>query len=62
MGAGTQDWLDRELAGSSFVDERLGKRLRKLVELMGDAIGIEHRSSCLPGLGEYEGGLPVFLE
>jgi hypothetical protein len=33
MGAGTQDWLDRELAGSSFVDERLGKRLRKLVEL-----------------------------
>ncbi len=37
MGVGTQDWLDRELAGNSFVDERLGKRLRKLVELMGNA-------------------------
>lgn len=46
MGAGTQDWLDRELAGSSFVDERLGKRLRKLVELMGNAIGSTIPLAC----------------
>src|SRR5271169_303358 len=46
MGAGTQDWLDRELAGSSFVDERLGKRLRKLVELMGNAIGSTVPLAC----------------
>jgi hypothetical protein len=46
MGAGTQDWLDRELAGSSFVDERLGKRLRKLAELMGNAIGSTVLLAC----------------
>jgi hypothetical protein len=46
MGAGTQDWLDRELAGSSFVDERLGKRLRKLVGLMGNAIGSTVPLAC----------------
>src|SRR6266480_773172 len=46
MGAGTQDWSERELAGSSFVDERLGKRLRKLVELMGNAIGSTVPLAC----------------
>jgi hypothetical protein len=46
MDARTEDWLDRELAGSSFVDERLGKRLRKLVELMGNAIGSTVPLAC----------------
>ena len=30
--AGSQSWLDAELAGSAFADERLGKRLRVLLE------------------------------
>jgi hypothetical protein len=46
MDGVTQDWLDRELAGSSFADERLGKRLRKLVELMGNAIGSTVPLAC----------------
>jgi hypothetical protein len=47
MDTGSEDWLDRELAGSSsFVDERLGKRLRKLVELMGNAIGSTVPLAC----------------
>jgi hypothetical protein len=46
MDGGTQDWLDEELAGSSFVDERLGKRLRKLVELMGNALGSTVPLAC----------------
>lgn len=32
-------WFDRELAGCRFVDERLNKRLRKLVAQMGSAMG-----------------------
>src|SRR3984893_433513 len=32
-------WFDRELAGCSFVDERLNKRLRKLVAQIGSAMG-----------------------
>jgi Transposase DNA-binding len=32
-------WFDRELAGCSFPDERLNKRLRKLVAQMGSAMG-----------------------
>lgn len=46
MAGGTQDWLDRELAGSSFADERLGKRLRKLVGLLGNAIGSTVPLAC----------------
>ncbi|WP_161958905.1 IS4/Tn5 family transposase DNA-binding protein [Ferruginivarius sediminum] len=34
MDGATGAWLDRELASSSFVDERLSKRLRKLLEQM----------------------------
>lgn len=37
---GTRDaWFDRELAGCNFADERLGKRLRKLVAQIGSAMG-----------------------
>src|SRR5437660_8955672 len=32
-------WFDRELAGRSFADERLNKRLRKLVAQIGSAMG-----------------------
>ena len=30
--AGTTSWIDRELAGSTFRDKRLGDRLRTLLE------------------------------
>jgi hypothetical protein len=39
MDAGSDAWSDRELAGCSFADERLNKRLRKLVAQMGSAMG-----------------------
>jgi Transposase DNA-binding len=32
-------WIDRELAGSTFKDERLGRRLRQLLARMAAAIG-----------------------
>ncbi|WP_245315428.1 MULTISPECIES: IS4/Tn5 family transposase DNA-binding protein [Bradyrhizobium] len=32
-------WFDRELAGCSLADERLNKRLRKLVAQIGGAMG-----------------------
>ena len=38
-GRGRRRWFDRELAGCSFVDERLNKRLRKLVAQIGSAMG-----------------------
>jgi Transposase DNA-binding len=39
MDRGTDAWFDRELAGCSFADERLNKRLRKLVAQIGSAMG-----------------------
>lgn len=42
MGDGATDiatWIDRELAGSRFSDERLGKRLRSLVHRLSASIG-----------------------
>ena len=39
MDGGSDAWFDRELAGCSFADERLNKRLRKLVAQMGSAMG-----------------------
>lgn len=32
-------WFDRELAGCNLADERLNKRLRKLVAQIGSAMG-----------------------
>ena len=32
-------WIDQELAGSAFRDERLGKRLRKIVAQLDKAVG-----------------------
>jgi Transposase DNA-binding len=39
MDGGRDTWLDHELAGCSFADERLNKRLRKLVAQIGSAMG-----------------------
>jgi hypothetical protein len=39
MDGATDAWFDRELAGCSFADERLSKRLRKLVAQIGSAMG-----------------------
>ncbi|HUA56542.1 MAG TPA: IS4 family transposase [Candidatus Sulfotelmatobacter sp.] len=39
MDQGTDAWFDRELAGCCFSDERLNKRLRKLVAQIGSAMG-----------------------
>lgn len=39
MDGGSDAWFDRELAGCSFADERLNKRLRKLVAQIGSAMG-----------------------
>jgi hypothetical protein len=39
MDGTTNAWFDRELAGCSLADERLNKRLRKLVAQIGSAMG-----------------------
>jgi hypothetical protein len=39
MDGGSDAWFDRELAGCSFADERLNKRLHKLVAQIGGAMG-----------------------
>ena len=39
MDGATDAWFDRELAACSFADERLNKRLRKLVVQIGSAMG-----------------------
>ena len=39
MDKAVNAWFDRELAGCSLADERLNKRLRKLVAQMGSAMG-----------------------
>jgi len=44
--AGSQSWLDAELTGSTFADERLGKRLRVLLERMGGAVGKSLPMAC----------------
>jgi Transposase DNA-binding len=55
----TDAWLDSELAGCSLADERLTRRLRKVLAQIGGAMG---QSLPLPGLGQYQGGLSVLLE
>jgi Transposase DNA-binding len=39
MDGESDAWFDRELAGCSFADERLNKRLHKLVAQIGSAMG-----------------------
>lgn len=46
MDAGVNAWFDEELAGSTFADERLGKRLRRLVERLDGAMGASIPLAC----------------
>src|SRR3954453_17887104 len=39
-------WVDQELAGSTFEDERLGRRLRKLLVQMAGAVGAPIPLAC----------------
>lgn len=39
-------WLDEELAGCSLADDRLGKRLRALLERLGGALGASLPFAC----------------
>src|SRR3954449_11649670 len=39
MDGTTKAWIDGELAGCKFADERLTKRLRKLLAQIGSAMG-----------------------
>ncbi len=39
-------WVDQELAGSTFKDERLGQRLRKLLVQMAGAVGAPIPLAC----------------
>ena len=54
-------WFDRELAGCSFADERLNKRLRKLVAQIGSAMG-QSIPLVVPRLGQHQGRLSFFLQ
>ena len=46
MDATIDPWWERELAGCVFVDERLGQRLRKLIERLAGAIGASLPLAC----------------
>ena len=46
MDEATGGWFDRDIAGCSFADERLNKRLRNLLERMGDAMGASIPLAC----------------
>ena len=46
MDGAADAWFDRELAGCTFTDERLGKRLRRLVERMEGAMGASIPLAC----------------
>ena len=44
--SGAPQWLDQELAGCQFEDERLGKRFRKLVRNLAESIGESIPLAC----------------
>ena len=46
MGEGYADWLDGELAACNLADERLTKRLRKLLGQIGGAMGQSIPFAC----------------
>ncbi|WP_414655896.1 IS4/Tn5 family transposase DNA-binding protein, partial [Frateuria sp.] len=46
MQAASDPWWDHELAGCTFADARLGRRLRALVERMSAAIGASLPLAC----------------
>jgi hypothetical protein len=43
---GHEEWIDRELAGCEFKDERLGKRFRRLLEQLSDGTGESIPMAC----------------
>jgi hypothetical protein len=61
MDGATNTWVDGELAGCSLADERLNKRLGKLVAQIGSAMG-QSIPLGLPRLGQRQGGLSLFLQ
>jgi hypothetical protein len=46
MVCGANAWIDDEVAGCRFADERLGKRLRKLLDQLAGAIGESIPLAC----------------
>ena len=46
MDEATGAWFDREVAGCRLADRRLDKRLRGLLERMGDAMGASIPLAC----------------
>lgn len=46
MACGTNTWIDREIAGCRFADERLSKRLRMLLDQMAGAMGKSIPLAC----------------
>jgi len=46
MDVGEPTWLDDELAGCEFADQRLGKRLRRLLAQIGGAMGESIPLAC----------------
>ena len=46
MDEGWGEWFDRETAGCSLADARLHKRLRALLERMGNAMGESIPLAC----------------
>jgi hypothetical protein len=46
MDGAAEPWFDRELAGCGFADERLNKRLRRLLERMEGAVGASIPLAC----------------
>jgi hypothetical protein len=53
--------VDRELAGCSLADERLNKRLRKLLAKIGSAMGQSIPLVC-QDWANTKGGLSLFLQ
>jgi Transposase DNA-binding len=46
MGCGVSAWIDREVGGGQFPDERLGRRLRTLLDQMAGAMGESIPLAC----------------
>ncbi len=46
MDGATGAWFDREIAGCRLADQRLNKRLRNLLERIGDAMGASIPLAC----------------
>jgi hypothetical protein len=45
-GCDAASWVEQELAASTFRDERLGRRLRKLLAQLADAVGAPIPLAC----------------